>query len=124
MAKRLAERKAKEQGAKAGCVNMYTFDDSTIFDMEMFCFDPSYETWRAIVDGDLLIGDVDLVRGPAIDETSHKQLFLFEGGVADVSMLKPEQVKKCEPVRQFLFCSERAAASLTFTGFEKFRLKE
>lgn len=93
-AKRLVERRMKDNGVSIGYVNVYELDDEAIKCMKLLIFEKTTEEWVEFVMKNRtqrgFTHDYDIVYGPVADDSVYTQFTLYEGGIISMPTLIQE----------------------------------
>lgn len=116
-AKRLVERRMKDNGVAVGYVNVYELDDNALACMKSLLFEKATEEWVNFVMRNRternFNHDYDIVYGPVADDSVYTQFSLYEGGIISMPTLIQE-LKTYKLVDQYLFHTEKSLTALTF----------
>lgn len=124
-AKRLVERRMKDNGVSIGYVNVYELDDEAIKCMKLLIFEKTTEEWVEFVMKNRtqrgFTHDYDIVYGPVADDSVYTQFTLYEGGI--ISMLTLiQELKTYKLVDQYLFHTEKSLLAIRFVESKEIKL--
>lgn len=116
-ARKLAERRMKDNDASVGYVNVYELDDELIKRMRLLIFEKPTEEWVNFVMKNRtergFTHDYDVVYGPVADDSVYTQFTLYEGGIISMPTLIRE-LKTYKLVDQYLFHTEESLQAIRF----------
>ena len=116
-ARKLVERRMKDNEASAGYVNVYELDDEFIKRMRLLIFDKPTEEWVNFVMKNRteqgFTHNYDVVYGPVADDSVYTQFTLYEGGIISMPTLIQE-LKTYKLVDQYLFHTEESLRAIRF----------
>ena len=116
-ARKLVERRMKDNEASAGYVNVYELDDELIKRMRLLIFDKPTEEWVNFVMKNRtergFTHNYDVVYGPVADDSVYTQFTLYEGGIISMPTLIQE-LKTYKLVDQYLFHTEESLRAIRF----------
>lgn len=116
-ARKLVERRMKDNEASIGYVNVYELDDELIKRMRLLIFNKPTEEWVDFVMKNRLdrdfSHDYDIVYGPVADDSVYTQFTLYEGGIISMPTLIQE-LKTYKLVDQYLFHTEESLRAIRF----------
>lgn len=124
-AKRLVERRMKDNQVSIGYVNVYELDDEAIKRMKSLVFKKPTEEWvEFVMKNRTLRGfthDYDMVYGPVADDSVYTQFALYEGGIISMPTLIQE-LKTYKLVDQYLFHTEQSLQAIQFVKSKEIKL--
>lgn len=124
-AKRLVERRMKDNGVSIGYVNVYELDDEAIKCMKLLIFEKTTEEWVEFVMKNRtqrgFTHDYDIVYGPVADDSVYTQFTLYEGGIISMPTLIQE-LKTYKLVDQYLFHTEKSLLAIRFVESKEIKL--
>jgi hypothetical protein len=124
-AKRLVERRMKDNGVSIGYVNVYELDDEAIKCMKLLIFEKTTEEWVEFVMKNRtqrgFTHDYDIVYGPVADDSVYTQFTLYEGGIISMPTLIQE-LKTYKLVDQYLFHTEKSLLAIQFVESKEIKL--
>ena len=110
-------RRAKENGAVRGYVNVFEFDFSSLRKLNSLLFAKPTDEWVDFVMANRIQNgfthSYDIVYGPVANDRVYAAFALYEGGVLDKASLIKE-LKTYKLVDQYLFHTEEALRYLSF----------
>ena len=110
-------RRSDEEKNLKGYLNVYSFDDSQLNQLNVLSFEDANEHWvDFVMKNRTELGfshAYDIVYGPVANDKVYASFALFESGLIDQTTLISE-LKTYELVDQFLFHTEKSLLSLTF----------
>ena len=116
-ARKLVERRMKDNDASVGYVNVYELDDVLIKRMRLLIFEKPTEEWVNFVMKNRtergFTHDYDVVYGPVADDSVYTQFTLYEGGIISMPTLIQE-LKTYKLVDQYLFHTEESLRAIRF----------
>lgn len=116
-ARKLVERRMKDNDATVGYVNVYELDDELIKRMRLLIFEKPTEEWVNFVMKNRtergFTHDYDVVYGPVADDSVYTQFTLYEGGIISMPTLIQE-LKTYKLVDQYLFHTEESLQAIRF----------
>ena len=116
-ARKLVERRMKDNKASVGYVNVYELDDEFIKRMRLLIFDKPTEEWVNFVMKNRtergFTHNYDVVYGPVADDSVYTQFTLYEGGIISMPTLIQE-LKTYKLVDQYLFHTEESLRAIRF----------
>lgn len=116
-ARKLVERRMKDNDATVGYVNVYELDDEFIKRMRLLIFEKPTEEWVNFVMKNRtergFTHDYDVVYGPVADDSVYTQFTLYEGGIISMPTLIQE-LKTYKLVDQYLFHTEESLRAIRF----------
>ena len=116
-ARKLVERRMKDNDASVGYVNVYELDDEFIKRMRLLIFEKPTEEWVNFVMKNRtergFTHDYDVVYGPVADDSVYTQFTLYEGGIISMPTLIQE-LKTYKLVDQYLFHTEESLRAIRF----------
>lgn len=116
-ARKLVERRMKDNDASVGYVNVYELDDKIIKRMRLLIFEYPTEEWVNFVMKNRtkrgFTHDYDIVYGPVADDSVYTQFTLYEGGIISMPTLIQE-LKTYKLVDQYLFHTEESLRAIRF----------
>lgn len=116
-ARKLVERRMKDNDATVGYVNVYELDDELIKRMRLLIFEKPTEEWVNFVMKNRtergFTHDYDIVYGPVADDSVYTQFTLYEGGIISMPTLIQE-LKTYKLVDQYLFHTEESLQAIRF----------
>ena len=116
-AKKLVERRMKDNKASVGYVNVYELDDEFIKRMRLLIFDKPTEEWVNFVMKNRteqgFTHNYDVVYGPVADDSVYTQFTLYEGGIISMPTLIQE-LKTYKLVDLYLFHTEESLRAIRF----------
>lgn len=116
-ARKLVERRMKDNNASIGYVNIYELDDEFIKRMRLLIFEKPTEEWVNFVMKNRtergFAHDYDIVYGPVADDSVYTQFTLYEGGIISMPTLIQE-LKTYKLVDQYLFHTEESLRAIRF----------
>lgn len=116
-ARKLVERRMKDNNASVGYVNVYELDDELIKRMRLLIFEKPTEEWVNFVMKNRtergFTHDYDIVYGPVADDSVYTQFTLYEGGIISMPTLIQE-LKTYKLVDQYLFHTEESLQAIRF----------
>lgn len=116
-ARKLVERRMKDNDASVGYVNVYDLDDEFIKRMRLLIFEKPTEEWVNFVMKNRtergFTHDYDVVYGPVADDSVYTQFTLYEGGIISMPTLIQE-LKTYKLVDQYLFHTEESLQAIRF----------
>lgn len=116
-ARKLVERRMKNNEASVGYVNVYELDDEFIKRMRLLIFDKPTEEWVNFVMKNRtkrgFTHNYDVVYGPVADDSVYTQFTLYEGGIISMPTLIQE-LKTYKLVDQYLFHTEESLQAIRF----------
>lgn len=111
------KRRAKENHAAKGYVNVFDFDFSSLRRLNSLLFAKPTDEWVDFVMANRTQNDFshsyDIVYGPVANDRVYAAFALYEGGVLDKASLIRE-LKTYKLVDQYLFHTEESLRYLTF----------
>lgn len=124
-ARRLVERRMKDNEASIGYVNVYELDDEYIKRMRLLAFEKPTEEWVNFVMKNRtergFTHDYDVVYGPVADDSVYTQFTLYEGGIISMPTLIKE-LKTYKLVDQYLFHTEESLRAIRFVESKRIEL--
>ena len=124
-AKRLVERRMKDNGVSIGYVNVYELNDEAIKCMKLLIFEKTTEEWVEFVMKNRtqrgFTHDYDIVYGPVADDSVYTQFTLYEGGIISMPTLIQE-LKTYKLVDQYLFHTEKSLLAIRFVESKEIKL--
>lgn len=124
-AKKLVERRMKDNGVNVGYVNVYELDDEAIKDMKALFFKKPTEEWVNFVMKNRterdFVHDYDIVYGPVADDSVYTQFTLYEGGIISLPTLIKE-LKTYKLVDQYLFHTEVSILAIKFVESKEIKI--
>ena len=116
-ARKLVERRMKDNEAAVGYVNVYELDEEKIKRMRLLIFEKPTEEWVNFVMKNRtergFTHDYDVVYGPVADDSVYTQFTLYEGGIISMPTLIQE-LKTYKLVDQYLFHTEESLRAIRF----------
>ncbi len=116
-ARKLVERRMKDNDATVGYVNVYELDDELIKRMRLLIFEKPTEEWVNFVMKNRtergFTHDYDIVYGPVADDSVYTQFTLYEGSIISMPTLIQE-LKTYKLVDQYLFHTEESLQAIRF----------
>lgn len=116
-ARKLVERRMKDNEAAVGYVNVYELDEEKIKRMRLLIFEKPTEEWVNFVMKNRtergFTHDYDVVYGPVADDSVYTQFTLYEGGIISMPTLIQE-LKTYRLVDQYLFHTEESLRAIRF----------
>lgn len=116
-ARRLVERRMKDNEVPIGYVNVYELDDEAAKRMKSLIFEKPTKEWVEFVMKNRtrrgFTHDYDLVHGPVADDSVYTQFTLYEGGIISMPTLIQE-LKTYRLVDQYLFHTEQSLQVIQF----------
>ena len=116
-ARKLVERRMKDNEASSVYVNVYELDDELIKRMRLLIFDKPTEEWVNFVMKNRtergFTHNYDVVYGPVADDSVYTQFTLYEGGIISMPTLIQE-LKTYKLVDQYLFHTEESLRAIRF----------
>lgn len=116
-ARKLVERRMKDNDATVGYVNVYELDDEFIKRMRLLIFEKPTEEWVNFVMKNRtergFTHDYDVVYGPVADDSVYTQFTLYEGGIISMPTLIQE-LKTYKLVDQYLFHTEESLQAIRY----------
>ena len=116
-ARKLVERRMKDNEAAVGYVNVYELDEEEIKRMRLLIFEKPTEEWVNFVMKNRtergFTHDYDVVYGPVADDSVYTQFTLYEGGIISMPTLIQE-LKTYKLVDQYLFHTEESLRAIRF----------
>lgn len=110
-------RRSDEEKNLKGYLNVYSFDDSQLDQLNVLSFEDANEHWvDFVMKNRTELGfshAYDIVYGPVANDKVYASFALFESGLIDKTTLISE-LKTYKLVDQFLFHTEKSLLSLTF----------
>lgn len=110
-------RRSDEEKNLKGYLNVYSFDDSQLDQLNVLSFEDANEHWvDFVMKNRTELGFThayDIVYGPVANDKVYASFALFESGLIDKTTLISE-LKTYKLVDQFLFHTEKSLLSLTF----------
>lgn len=124
-ARRLVERRMKDNETSIGYVNVYELDDEYIKRMRLLAFEKPTEEWVNFVMKNRtergFTHDYDVVYGPVADDSVYTQFTLYEGGIISMPTLIKE-LKTYKLVDQYLFHTEESLRAIRFVESKRIEL--
>lgn len=124
-ARKLVERRMKDNEVSIGYVNVYELNDEFIKRMRLLIFDKPTEEWVNFVMKNRtergFTHDYDIVYGPVADDSVYTQFTLYEGGIISMSTLIQE-LKTYKLVDQYLFHTEESLRAIRFIKSKRIEL--
>lgn len=124
-ARKLVERRMKDNEASIGYVNVYELNDEFIKHMRLLIFDKPTEEWVNFVMKNRtergFTHDYDIVYGPVADDSVYTQFTLYEGGIISMPTLIQE-LKTYKLVDQYLFHTEESLRAIRFIKSKRIEL--
>lgn len=116
-ARKLVDRRMKDNDASVGYVNVYELDDEFIKRMRLLIFEKPTEEWVNFVMKNRtergFAHDYDIVYGPVADDSVYTQFTLYEGGIISMPTLIQE-LKTYKLVDRYLFHTEESLQAIRF----------
>lgn len=116
-ARKLVERRMKDNEAAVGYVNVYELDEEEIKRMRLLIFEKPTEEWVNFVMKNRtergFTHNYDVVYGPVADDSVYTQFTLYEGGIISMPTLIQE-LKTYKLVDQYLFHTEESLRAIRF----------
>ena len=116
-ARKLVERRIKDNCASVGYVNVYELDDEFIKRMRLLIFKKPTEEWVNFVMKNRtergFTHNYDVVYGPVADDSVYTQFTLYEGGIISMPTLIQE-LKTYKLIDQYLFHTEESLRAIRF----------
>lgn len=124
-ARKLVERRMKDNDASVGYVNVYELDDEFIKRMRLLIFEKPTEEWVNFVMKNRtergFTHNYDVVYGPVADDNVYTQFTLYEGGIISMPTLIQE-LKTYKLVDQYLFHTEESLRAIRFVESKTIKL--
>lgn len=116
-ARKLVERRMKDNGVSVGYVNVYELDDTAMQNLKSLRFEKPTEEWVNFVMRNRtergFTHDYDIVYGPVADDSVYTQFTLYEGGIISMPTLIQE-LKTYKLVDQYLFHTTESLTAIKF----------